>query len=64
MSNETIEMKCPICRETVTKVFDVGDVSRENAKCENEFYIHWRNMLYRIKEPLTLWSKNGALDKG
>ena len=53
---EQIEMICPICRHQVTKVFDVENVERDHIKCENEFYIHWHNYLYKITNPKTLWT--------
>lgn len=50
-------MKCPICGAGVNKTKDVPEeIKRQNPTCENEFYIHWHNILYRIKNPKTLWS--------
>lgn len=48
---EEILMTCPICKEKVRKVKDITDDHRDGAKCENEFYIHYRDLLFRIANP-------------
>ena len=54
---EEIKMKCPICQEPVKKSKDLPDESKiKSSNCFNEFYIHWHNILYRIKNPKTPWS--------
>lgn len=48
---EDIIMKCPICGEQVRKVKDIHEDHKDGAKHENEFYIHYRDILYRIENP-------------
>lgn len=55
---EQIQMICPICKQGVTKVFDVESIEREHIKCENEFYIHWHNYVYKIIDPQTPWTNH------
>ena len=53
---DDIQTVCPICLQPVIRVIEIDqEVIRKNIVCENEYYIHWANSLYKITEPKTLF---------